>query len=385
MLSAKFAKIPRRVLMTADTVGGVWTYALELTRALSPYAVEVVLATMGAPLNDEQQRETRSIPNLKVFESIYKLEWMDEPWHDVQEAGEWLLDLEKQLRPEIVHLNGYAHAALPWHAPTLVVGHSCVISWWWAVKGEDAPAKWNRYRDEVTRALGAADCVVAPTRAMLSALEKHYGPLKSGCVVSNGRDSSLFQPGAKDEFILTAGRLWDEGKNVAALERIAPHLAWPVYVAGEEKHPDFNVRGQGRTNHVHTLGRLSHETLASWYSRAAIYALPARYEPFGLSVLEAALAGCALVLGDIPSLREVWGAAAVFVQPDDHGALRAALEELIASSARRKELAHRSRLRALYFTPERMAQGYLETYDALRTTGGPNIRDEQEVIAACAS
>ncbi len=32
--------------------------------------------------------------------------------------------------------------------------------------------------------------------------------------------------------------------------------------------------------------------------------LPARYEPFGLSVLEAALSGCALVLGDIPSLRE---------------------------------------------------------------------------------
>ena len=35
--------------------------------------------------------------------------------------------LERRLRPDVVHLNGYTHGALPWRAPVLVVGHSCVL------------------------------------------------------------------------------------------------------------------------------------------------------------------------------------------------------------------------------------------------------------------
>jgi len=47
--------LPKRILMTADTLGGVWTYALQLTHALAALEIEVILATMGAPLNDEQR------------------------------------------------------------------------------------------------------------------------------------------------------------------------------------------------------------------------------------------------------------------------------------------------------------------------------------------
>ena len=108
---------------------------------------------------------------------------------------------------------------------------------------------------------------------------------------------------------------------------------------------------------------LSAPTLAQWLSRAAIYALPARYEPFGLSILEAALAGCALVIGDTPSLREVWGDdAACFVPPGDPGALRNALCRLIADPIERARLSHAARKRALAYTPERMAAGYLAAY-----------------------
>jgi glycosyltransferase involved in cell wall biosynthesis len=101
-------------------------------------------------------------------------------------------------------------------------------------------------------------------------------------------------------------------------------------------------------------------------ARAAVYALPARYEPFGLSVLEAALAGCALVLGDIPSLREVWGDAALFVHPDDGEGLAEALQGLMANPAERERRAALARARALTFTPRRMAEAYLELYAALR-------------------
>jgi len=129
------ALLPRRVLLTADTVGGVWTYAVDLARGLSARGVEVALATMGAPLSDAQRETAERIPGLLVFESGFRLEWMEDPWRDVERAGDWLLGLEARFGPDLVHLNGYAHAALPWSAPKLVVAHSCVLSWWSAVKG----------------------------------------------------------------------------------------------------------------------------------------------------------------------------------------------------------------------------------------------------------
>ena len=87
---------------------------------------------------------------------------------------------------------------------------------------------------------------------------------------------------------------------------------------------------------------------------------------FGLSALEAALSGCALVLGDIPSLREVWGDAALFVAPDDTDALAQALQGLIDRPAYRRELADRATKRAGLYTPRRMAR--LPSYDAQRAS-----------------
>jgi glycosyltransferase involved in cell wall biosynthesis len=179
----------------------------------------------------------------------------------------------------------------------------------------------------------------------------------------------------KENFIMTVGRLWDKAKNTALLRDLAPALAWPVYVAGEEKHPDGITEteygnGKKRTDNFYRLGRLSPQVIASWLSRASIYALPAYYEPFGLSVLEAGLSGCALVLGDIPSLREIWGEAAVFVPPGDTIVMKEAIQELIGNAEYRKLMASRARDRALRFSPQRMAEGYLEVYRALMERKG---------------
>lgn len=356
------ASSPRRILMTADAVGGVWTYALELTRALAERGVVVSLATMGAPLSSSQRAEAERIATLEVFESDYKLEWMDDPWSDVLEAGDWLLSLEERIRPDVIHLNGYAHGAIGWRAPVLVAGHSCVLSWWQAVRGCAAPAQWNQYRAEAARGLSAANIVIAPTRAMLAALEDHYGPIRDGRVVYNGRDASLFEVRAKSDFVMAAGRLWDEAKNISALGRAASQIVWPALVAGDQKHPNGSDVDVVFAPNVHLLGQLSQQQIAIWLSRAAIYALPARYEPFGLSALEAGLSGCALALGDIPSLREVWGDAAVFVPPDDIGTLRDAIEELMENTALRADYGARALIRAREFTPERMAAGYLKAY-----------------------
>jgi glycogen(starch) synthase len=371
------ASLPQRVLMTADTIGGVWTYALELCRAFQTHEIEVVLATMGAPLTRFQRAEVAPLHNVRVFESRYKLEWMESPWMDVAAAGDWLLSLEERFCPDLIHLNGYTHAALPWQAPKLVVGHSCVLSWWKAVKADEAPAEWDLYRQAVKRGLHSAEMVIAPTHAMLGALHEHYGPLANTKVIPNGRRLPANTRAEKEALIVSAGRLWDEAKNVSALASIAPRLPWRVCLAGENGQNSF-----AGLHDIKYLGRLSSDELSVWLARASIFALPAKYEPFGLSILEAALSGCALVLGDIPSLREVWGDAAMFVPPEDADALERTLRELIADEPRRNELARRAVHRAHEFTPERTAKGYLEAYsELLDVASEQNTQPE----AACAS
>jgi glycosyltransferase involved in cell wall biosynthesis len=375
-----------RVLMTADALGGVWSYALELARALAAHRVRVTLATMGAP-PAAAQRAAAAALGVELRVSELRLEWMDEPWEDVARAGAWLLALERELSPDLVQLNGYAHGALPWRAPVVVVAHSDVCSWWRAVRGEAAPPAWDRYRAAVRAGLDGAALVVAPTRAMLRALEAEHGAVRAGAVIPNAAAAARFAPGVKEPFVLTAGRLWDEAKNVAALGRVAPQLPWPVWVAGDARHPDG---GAAATGGLRPLGRLAQPALAAWLGRAAVYALPARYEPFGLSALEAALSQCALVLGDVPSLREVWGDAALYVQPDDHDALHAALMRLIDDAPLRQQMARRAAERARHFTPARMAGAYMSAYGRLLApaasrAGGPGRARRKTKEAACAS
>ena len=352
-----------RVLMTTDTIGGVWSYCLELCRALRPAGVTVALATMGPPPSDDQRSEAQAVQNIQLFESTFKLEWMDNPWEDVRRAGEWLLELESRFQPDVIHLNGYAHAALPWQTPVLVAGHSCVLSWWAAVKKGDSPPYFSTYRHHVGEGLQFADVVVTPTRAMLNALERHYGVLARTRVIYNGREGASFKSTHKEMLILTAGRLWDEAKTVSAVDEVAPRLPWPVYMAGESTHP---VAGSMQQHNLRRLGQLSQHEMAQWFSRAMIYALPARYEPFGLTALEAALSGCALVLGEIESLREVWRDAALFVSPDDHDALASALVQLCTKPALRIAMAEKAKQRAALYDAKRMGEEYFQVYEELQ-------------------
>jgi glycogen synthase len=327
--------------MTADAVGGVWTYAFELARALEERGVAVVVASMGPRPGPEQ----RAALGARLVESEFALEWTADPWEDVERAGEWLLRLEREVEADVVHLNGYVHGALDWRAPTVIVGHSCVLSWWQAVRHEAAPPEWDRYAQEVERGLAAVDAVVAPTRWMLGELERLYGLEGDRRVVPNGRAAG--PAAAKEAVVAAVGRFWDEAKNLAALRRVAPRLDWPLRVPAED-------------------GRAAPGEVADLLARASIFAAPARYEPFGLSALEAGLVGCALVLGDTPSLREVWADAALFVDPQDDAALELALRQLIEDASLRVLLARRAQARASAYTPRRMAEGYLEVYRAVR-------------------
>jgi glycogen synthase len=352
-----------KILLTADPIGGVWNYALELCAALQPLGVRVHVATLGRALNEAQHAQIDSRSNVTLHESTFRLEWMQDPWDDLEAAGDWLLTLERELRPDVIHLNHLVHAALPWRTPVLSVGHSCVLSWWRAVHGAPAPEEWNTYRERVTASLQAACCVIAPSYAMLASLLQDYGPFQDAAVIHNARAGGPFKAGRKERLVLCAGRLWDEAKNVAALAAVAPRMDAVVAVAGESLGAYGN---RMETTSLQLLGSLHPDALASWYAKAAIYALPARYEPFGLTALEAALSGCALVLGDIPSLQELWGTAACYVPPDDHQALEETLTRLVDDELLRARMAARAMSRARQFTPQKLAREYMNLYRQLQ-------------------
>jgi len=374
-----------RVLMTADAVGGIWTYALGLAAGLAEAGVAVELAILGPPPDDQQRRAAAAIPGLRLHESALKLEWMEDAAADVARAADWLLALAARTGPELVHLNGYAHAVLPFGVPKLVVAHSCVRSWWRAVHGEDPPSSWDGYTRGVTAGLAAADHVVAPSGAMLAALVDAYGPLRPpASVIPNGLPPIARAPARKREVVLAAGRLWDAAKNIATLVAVADRLPWPIWIAGD------GAPGEGRAAElpgVVTLGRLDAAAMGGAYADASIYALPARYEPFGLSILEAAQHGCALVLGDIPSLRENWDGAALFVDPADPGALAERLAGLIADPAGPAAWGARARTRAADFSLARTCAAVLDLYTRLTGAHAAAVtgRSPHKEIAACAS
>jgi glycosyltransferase involved in cell wall biosynthesis len=167
----------------------------------------------------------------------------------------------------------------------------------------------------------------------------------------------------KRPVILAAGRLWDEAKNLRAITAIAPEVAWQVQVAGSLRAPGGTQVSQVES--VVYLGELSHHDLLARMREASIFVSPSLYEPFGLTVLEAAACGCALVLSDLPGFRELWGEAALFVDGRDHDALLAAVRMLCRDESGRQQLQAAARARASRYSREAMRDAYRRLYGDL--------------------
>jgi glycosyltransferase involved in cell wall biosynthesis len=349
-----------KVLMTADAMGGVWTYATDLSSALTAMGADVYLVTIGRRASLDQRRMLS--PSVHVIESDLALEWQDPDAADLEHARDFLAAIERRIQPDIIHLNSYREANFDWHAPVLVVAHSCVNSWGKACQDDAwlSEPKWQRYSALVAHGLDRAAAWVAPTHAFGAAVSELYQPRGRGITILNGAEPSLEKPAEKQCFILAAGRMWDAAKNLATLMEAGNSLDWPVFVAGGTAG---SVGIPQRR--IALLGELSHFELRRHMRGAAIFASPARYEPFGLSVLEAAHAGCALVLSDIPSFRELWEGAAVFVSSSDCNGLRAALSDLCADARERAKLQRAAFRRAQRYSMRKMADAYARLYRSL--------------------
>ncbi len=350
-----------KILMTTDNIGGVWTFSTDMARGLKKYGAEVVLAVIGEPLTFRQKKE---LSGLTYHHFVARQEWMDNPWQNVYATGQWLMWLKELENPDILHLNSYTLGCLDWDIPVTITIHSCVLSWWEAVKMEKAPGMWDEYRKHVKTGIQSAGFVTAPSGFMLGAAEKHYGTLRDKKLIYNGRSPNSFKRGAKEKIIFSMGRLWDEAKNVRLLIEAARYIDYPVYIAGKV-NPDEAI---SLPLNVNLLGQLSPRQVSRWLSKSWVYALPVKYEPFGYTFLEAAFSGCALVGGDIPSMHEIWKDAMEYTNTSDAKQLARTLNELLSNDWHLNYMANKAYSHANEnYKEEKMLENYFKLYSNMKS------------------
>lgn len=345
---------PLKLLMTADAVGGVWQYALDLAAALVPHGVQTTLAVLGPSPSPAQRAEAKRVKRLTLLDTQLPLDWLCDAPEPVLAAGEAIAALARKIGADLVQLNmPTLGARARFEVPVVAVTHGCVATWWDAAFGGDLAPQYRWHRLLMHEGLHAADQVVAPSAAYAATIARHYGLSSTPHAIHNGRNPLAPVPSAApQDFAFTAGRLWDQVKGIRTLDRAAAWLSVPFCAAGAVRGP------HGETidlQHLHPLGHLSSEALARRLAAQPVFVSAASFEPFGLAVLEAAHAGCPLVLSDIDTFRELWDDAALFVAPDDEAGYADAVEAILADSVLRHRLGEAARARAGRYTPQAKA------------------------------
>ncbi len=351
-----------RLLLTADAVGGVWTWALDLAAAAIARGYRVRLLILGPRPSPERKRQAAAIIGLELVETDLPLEWTAANPAEVLEASARLTDLVAAHEPDLVHLSNPALAAEgPWPMPLVETLHSCVATWWAALHRDLAMPDDLRWRQElVGRGLARARTVTVPSLSFAQAASAVYPDIVFE-VVKNGRHANGFAPtGRPRARVLAAGRLWDEAKNMATLDAAAARLTLPVEAAGPVEGPNG---ARIELPHLRLLGELGAGAMRQKLARTAVYVSPARFEPFGLGVLEAAQVGCALLLSDIPVHRELWDGAAQFFEAEDAASLARAIEALMDDPAWVERLGGAARSRAERYGVDGMAAGMIGLYE----------------------
>jgi glycogen synthase len=358
------------ILVTADTLGGVWTYTRELVTGLVRRGDRVTLVSFGDIPTAAQTQWMDGLANLDYRPTAFKLEWMLDSEADMEASSQYLEAIVEESKPDLLHFSQFYYGALDCDVPRVVVAHSDVMSWWLSVHRQLPPeTDWLRwYRKVVTRGLRTATSVVAPSRWMMEQIELHYGRLASSSVIHNGRTPALFNPYInKKNSVVTVGRLWDSGKNVSLLLRA--EMPGSVRIVGCDRHPELQnhafVAETMRAN-VSLDPQQDDRQIVQTLARAAVYAATSQYEPFGLAPVEAALSRCAIVASDIPSFRELWEGAAVFFRNNDPESLAEALETLQRDHGFRLNQGNLAfRHARQHFTADRMVAGYKNLYQSL--------------------
>ena len=142
-----------------------------------------------------------------------------------------------------------------------------------------------------------------------------------------------------------------------------------LVIAGATHNDEASVTAAaGGDPRVVRLPDVSDDELAWLYRRAAVLAIPSRYEGFGIPLVEAMQFGCPVIAATAGAMPEITGDAALLVPPDDQQALSGALARVLADDALRAQLIDAGRARAASFSWQRAAHETIDVYRAALAT-----------------
>jgi glycosyltransferase involved in cell wall biosynthesis len=178
-------------------------------------------------------------------------------------------------------------------------------------------------------------------------------------------------------FVLYAGNIRPQ-KNLSRLIEAFAVVKGELYdhpdlgklkliVIGDElaRHPDLRravVRTRMR-DEVRFLGFVPHGVLRVFYARARAFLFPSLYEGFGLPPLEAMAHGTPVVTSNVSSLPEVFGPAALLVNPENVFDIARGIRSVLTDETLRRELVERGYQRVKRYSWKRAAEQIHKAYE----------------------
>jgi glycosyltransferase involved in cell wall biosynthesis len=140
-------------------------------------------------------------------------------------------------------------------------------------------------------------------------------------IVPNGIEPVFFRPHASGTHLVCVATI-NPGKRVVELAAAAAQAGVPIWIIGkpyaesDDYYQRFLAVQRANPEWIRYEGAISdREKLADIYSHARGFVLLSTYETLSLSALEAAAAGCPLLLSDLPWAQTVFGSQAQYASP----------------------------------------------------------------------
>ncbi len=363
-----------RVLITSSADPDIWQYTVTLADELAArHGVEVLLLILGALPGEEQlaMAPRAQAPNgagVEIDQLDIPHETDGAPARVYAEAREEILRITLRWRAHVLHVNEHHLGEIGVSGmPVIVVSHGDLCGRRASVEGESPPLVDASYLQLIQQGLAAAACVVAPSTFVADSLSRWLDYRGVVRVIPYGlpaHPGGVSSPRAID--VVMAGRLWDSAVNVACFQSAAVRMRDRSFAAVGSLAPPGAYFIYPPHDRVQYTGMLSNLARRKFFENASIYVSPAVYDPCGLEAIEAALAGCCLLLSDTASYRAVWEESALYFDPRDPAVLRERIRELMGDTEVREAFVEFARQRAeeLYGS-ERMGNAYHSTYQRL--------------------
>ncbi|MBV6633741.1 MAG: glycosyltransferase family 4 protein [Alphaproteobacteria bacterium] len=207
-----------------------------------------------------------------------------------------------------------------------------------------------RHREQERVALSAAEAVIATSPHTASILETDYGVDAGVITVAEPGIPALprNRPDGELPLILAVGTVTRRKAVDHLIAALSPlkDRAWQVVWCGDTaRDPNYFAEVQAQLSEAGLDDRFSFggimdaDALADLYQRAYLFALPARYEGFGMAFAEAVRCGLPVIGYRAGAVGDTVGAGGLLVADGDISGLSQALATLLDNQSQREELA----------------------------------------------